>query len=255
MVSHIVLHKLKKGGILLYQTLYNCMLTLIPNRAFHQLQLHLDNNRGFRQATRGADTGAFHHQFFRRDEPEFCTKMVCQKSRDRQQQGMQKQQRSLPPKKRTIHEIAPTATTFTPSSITNTLPISGTDALVAATKIYQLNPPAPVSVSADDGSVGNSSTTSSASSFSNAVTFNNNSECLSSVKTKPQVPVATVTTQTITNSSTTGMGGRGILPFISNDSQFVASILRQREALEVFRASKAMLYDAYMKAMNEQQTT
>jgi hypothetical protein len=221
------------------------VFTLTPNRAFHQLHLH--NNRGFRQATRGADTGAFHHQFFRRDEPEFCSKMVCQKSRDRQQQGMQKQQRSLPPKKRTIHEIAPTATTFTSSSVTNTLSISGTDALVAATKIYQLNPPASVSVSADDRSVGNSSTASYASSF--------NSKFSSSVKTKPQVPVAAVTTQTIASSSTTGMGGRGILPFISNDSQFVASILRQREALEVFRASKAMLYDAYMKAMNEQQTT
>jgi transcription initiation factor TFIID subunit TAF12 len=182
--------------------------------------------------------------------------MVCQKSRDRQQQGMQKQQRSLPPKKRTIHEIAPTSapTPFTSSSGTNTSPISGTDAPVTATKIYQPNPPAPVSVSvsADDQSVGNSSTASYASSFSNTVTFNSNNKFSSSVKTKPQVPVATVTTQTIANSSTTGMGGRGILPFISNDSQFVASILRQREALEVFRASKAMLYDAYMKALNEQ---
>lgn len=40
--------------------------------------------RGFRQATRGPDTGAFHHPLFRRDKPELCLEMVCQKSRERQ---------------------------------------------------------------------------------------------------------------------------------------------------------------------------
>lgn len=40
-------------------------------------------NRGFRQATRGPDTGAFHHPLFRRDKPELCLDMVCQRSRDR----------------------------------------------------------------------------------------------------------------------------------------------------------------------------
>jgi hypothetical protein len=40
-------------------------------------------NRGFRQATRGADTGAFHHPLFQRDQPDLCVDMVCQRSRDR----------------------------------------------------------------------------------------------------------------------------------------------------------------------------
>jgi len=224
------------------------------------------NRWGFRQSTRGADTGAFHHPFFRRDQPELCAKMVCQKSRNRLQ-GMQKQQRRLPPKKRTIHE----ASSFTSSPVTITSPISCFDAPATPTRDYRPNPPAPVS--ADDRSIGNSSTTSYASSFSNAVTFNSNSnrncnnKFVASVKTRPTgmslpsattVPVATVTTiQTMTtNSSTTNTGGsRGILPFISNDSEFVASTLRQRETLEVLRAAKAVLYDAYMKALNEQQTT
>lgn len=41
------------------------------------------NRWGFRQATRGPDTGAFHHPLFRRDEAQLCLDMVCQKSRKR----------------------------------------------------------------------------------------------------------------------------------------------------------------------------
>eukprot|EP00542_Grammatophora_oceanica_P017624 CAMPEP_0194034774 /NCGR_PEP_ID=MMETSP0009_2-20130614/7193_1 /TAXON_ID=210454 /ORGANISM="Grammatophora oceanica, Strain CCMP 410" /LENGTH=326 /DNA_ID=CAMNT_0038675829 /DNA_START=37 /DNA_END=1017 /DNA_ORIENTATION=- len=37
------------------------------------------NRWGFRQATRGPDTGAFHHPLFRRDEPHLCKDMICQK--------------------------------------------------------------------------------------------------------------------------------------------------------------------------------
>jgi hypothetical protein len=52
------------------------------------------NIRGFRQATRGPDTGAFHHELFRRDQPEVCLEMVCQKSREKQAP-----RRTLPEKK------------------------------------------------------------------------------------------------------------------------------------------------------------
>ena len=39
------------------------------------------NRWGFRQISRGADAGAFCHDLFRRDDPEACRDMVCQKSR------------------------------------------------------------------------------------------------------------------------------------------------------------------------------
>lgn len=39
------------------------------------------NRWGFRQATRGPDTGAFHHPLFQRDHPDLCVDMVCQRSR------------------------------------------------------------------------------------------------------------------------------------------------------------------------------
>ena len=51
----------------------NCALSLSHFNVF--------NFRGFRQATRGPDTGAFHHPLFRRDQPELCVDMVCQRSR------------------------------------------------------------------------------------------------------------------------------------------------------------------------------
>jgi hypothetical protein len=38
--------------------------------------------RGFRQVTRGSETGAFHHELFRRDQPELCLQMFCQRSRN-----------------------------------------------------------------------------------------------------------------------------------------------------------------------------
>jgi len=41
------------------------------------------NRWGFRQITRGQESGAFHHKFFTRDDPDLCLKMVCQRSRRR----------------------------------------------------------------------------------------------------------------------------------------------------------------------------
>lgn len=39
------------------------------------------NRWGFRQVSCGPEAGAFHHDFFRRDNPELCLEMICQKSR------------------------------------------------------------------------------------------------------------------------------------------------------------------------------
>jgi hypothetical protein len=56
-------------------------LYLIHLNPFHVF-ICLHRYRGFRQATRGPDTGAFHHPLFRRDEPLLCLNMVCQKLRE-----------------------------------------------------------------------------------------------------------------------------------------------------------------------------
>mmetsp|Transcript_17304 Transcript_17304/g.32771 ORF Transcript_17304/g.32771 Transcript_17304/m.32771 type:complete len:483 (+) Transcript_17304:100-1548(+) len=41
------------------------------------------NRWGFRQVTRGPDSGAFHHKLFCRDQPDLCLQMICQRSRRR----------------------------------------------------------------------------------------------------------------------------------------------------------------------------
>lgn len=80
----------------------NCLLTGTPPLLFCFF-------RGFRQATRGPDTGAFQHPLFRRDRPELCLQMVCQrtspnaeKKKKQQQQQQQSSSSRLPAKKRHV---------------------------------------------------------------------------------------------------------------------------------------------------------
>lgn len=62
-----------------------CCLSFSPIDVFcccltWMLLIDCQSLRGFRQATRGPDTGAFHHALFLRDHPELCVDMVCQRS-------------------------------------------------------------------------------------------------------------------------------------------------------------------------------
>lgn len=209
-------------------------------------------SRGFRQATRGSDTGAFHHPFFRRDEPELCVKMVCQKSRDRQQ-GPQKQ-RSLPPKKRSVAGAAPPTYPSSHQAVPSTT--SSVDSSTTAYPSFRLAQLAtPVIV---DDRTGNASTATQTASFCNSMTVNGNKGYVAtSNMTSPLAPNTATVSAAAVNSSTTktdsskSSGASGMMPFICNDPKFVASTLRRRESLEVYRAAKAMLYDAYLKAVNE----
>jgi len=212
------------------------------------------NRWGFRQATRGADTGAFHHPFFRRDQPVLCMKMVCQKSRDRQQ--CPQKQRSLPPKKRSIHQAAPP--TFCSSHQIHPPIIASTNASGTTSSSYRLGQDV-APISADDRSIGNASTSSQTSSVNNSVVVNNNNSYIAAAKIKSALPFNTMAALATTSNSNTmetrstkSTVSLGVMPFVSNDSKFVASILKQRESLEVYRAAKAMLYDAFMKAVNEE---
>ena len=49
------------------------------------------NRWGFRQISRGPDSGAFCHDLFQRDAPELCRGMVCQKSRKSKQAVIERQ--------------------------------------------------------------------------------------------------------------------------------------------------------------------
>jgi len=58
--------------------------------------------RGFRQVSRGSDSGAFHHPLFRRDKPDLCKNMACQRSRDRKDS---KSCQNLPLRKRAVNAL------------------------------------------------------------------------------------------------------------------------------------------------------
>ena len=171
-------------------------------------------------------------------------KMVCQKSRDRQQ-GPQKQ-RSLPPKKRTIADSAPPK--FSSSQVLPSVISSANTAPSAASKYSMAQSATPVS--SDERSISTTSSVSQTSSFVGSMALcNNNNKFLTGAKMHhADLVAATANSKTMKTSD----GSAGVMPFISNDSKFVANTLKRREWLEGYRAAKAMLYDAYMKAVNEE---
>ncbi|KAG7353979.1 HSF-type DNA-binding protein [Nitzschia inconspicua] len=200
------------------------------------------NRWGFRQATRGADTGAFHHPCFRRDQPDLCLQMFCQKSRDRQAPSSQSK-RSLPPKKRSFVDLS-------------TAPNKNGSLMVPISP--PTSHPRPVSVSTDERSIGNSSIASQGS-------INDGSK--NSSQSHPKVVVTAPHLLSFSSSATASDAPEtspslapnnhratapGVLPFVSNDSIFVATTLKQRDDQEVLRAAHAMLYEAFTQALQQQ---
>jgi hypothetical protein len=172
------------------------------------------NRWGFRQATQGPETGAFHHPLFRRDQPKLCLDMVCQKSRRRPTKNTPQAENknvessihsSLPPKKRKIHNMKQAPSTSNES----------THAIATPT------------VSGDDQSISSSSTPSSTCpSPKPAATIN-----------LPVFNLLIMPTMT---------------PLVVNDSNLVASSLKAREEMEMLAVAKSMLFDSYIKALNGQ---
>ena len=159
--------------------------------------------------------------------------MVCQKSRDRQSTATQK--RSLPPKKRGFANCEPALSNKT----------IGNKSMVS--QVSSLAPPQSISVVTDDRSVGNSSIASQASgSSNNKPTGINHHPTLVEAQQQQKIPASFASAATATSSS------HGVMPFVSNDSTFVATALKQRDEQEVLRAAQAMLYDSYMQALQQQ---
>lgn len=178
--------------------------------------------------------------------------MVCQKSRDRQQ-GTQKQ-RSLPPKKRVIPENAPPK--FSGSNQVLPSILTSTESVPIANSNYQLAQMA-APISADERTISSCSTVSQTSTFGRSMALSNNNKFIASASIHSAITPTAGTVSVTTGSSqplkaSENSGAPGVMPFISNDAKFVANTLKRRESLEIYRAAKAMLYDAYMKAVNEE---
>lgn len=174
------------------------------------------NRWGFRQATRGPDTGAFYHPSFRRDQPDLCVDMVCQKSR----------KRSSPSKRANGGRPVKSST-----ESSSRKPIEATACVTKLTKETLATLPTSephhqsktISVDSSDDPRLSPSPPSSPGSLLD----------LPSPAYRPPIPGALLFPS----------------PWVPTDPTLVAKALRDREEREKLTIAKAMLYQAFMDAM------
>ncbi|GKY92268.1 hypothetical protein MPSEU_000197900 [Mayamaea pseudoterrestris] len=161
------------------------------------------NRWGFRQATRGPDTGAFSHPLFQKDKPELCHGMVCQRSRDMSSpEKVVKKTRKLTLSAEKSR--CPVAKVAQPSPSKTPATVVAPSALAAAVAAVPIAP------------------------------------LLAPLVTSPAAASSPAATMTCTMT---------IPPGITNNQALIQAVLRQRDDMERVRAAKAMLYDAYMQAL------
>lgn len=183
------------------------------------------NRWGFRQATRGPDTGAFHHPLFRRDEPERCLEMVCQKSRKNSVSSKQNKKKiepssSIPSKVTSVDQLNKNAVTSGPLSGPSVIPLTKESlAALASSQNSQFQHHANAStVSLDGSAVG--------SNF-------------------PPVHGMVNTPSAAQNIAF----AQSLSPWVPNDPNLIAATLRKREEHERLSVAKSMLYEAYLTAL------
>jgi hypothetical protein len=182
--------------------------------------------RGFRQATRGPDTGAFNHPFFRRDQPELCLEMICQRARD------DKKAPSFKPEK--LHTVQ-TKSKLNKSIVR--LVSSSTDS------------DDKMSPFVEKMTTENVSHLDSASSTlvedTRSIVSNSTSNSLSKIQSSPDVNDDRTMPTMVPQSN---VDQRGM--HICNDAAFVEACRKRRDELERLRLAKAVLYNSYMKVLH-----
>lgn len=198
----------------------SCLISV----SHHLIFCFLENNRGFRQATRGADTGAFHHPLFQRDQPDLCLDMVCQRSRDRKsspqhQQAVSPQtqpapQRSKGPLKKRCppQQGANQVASLLTKEALDTMCESQTDSGITVNRRVHVSV-----VSVEDSASEN-----------NSCSDGENSPSFKKILTQQQSP----RTSTVTA-----------------EASVVQLALLQRDEMERMRLAKAMLFHAYMNVL------
>lgn len=200
------------------------------------------NRWGFRQVTRGPDTGAFHHPLFRRDEPELCLQLVCQRSRDRRSSGSAKANNKGSNKK-----AAPVANNsnnnISGGAVRPVLHLQSAAATVLA--------PASVSAVSLDSQGSSSFSTSSSISSGNSRSMHGQQSGVSGFLKMPMIAPApggpaTAALNLATAPKAMIMAGGSMM---SQDEVLIKQALKQSQEQERLRAAKAMLYHAYMQAL------
>lgn len=188
------------------------------------------NRWGFRQNSRGLDTGAFQHPLFKRDEPELCVDMVCQKSRKPSSAAKKKKENKsdsssskaqLPIKKRkmspTTTQNATTLRQFQQQKFDGASVVSADDSRCAS--------PAPST---------SSMTTASST----------------SVMPPPSFTMTSLAPQLLsTNLALVQPPSALLSSWVPTEPGMVAQALKKREEMERLAAAKYMLFNAYTSAL------
>mmetsp|Transcript_24093 Transcript_24093/g.35695 ORF Transcript_24093/g.35695 Transcript_24093/m.35695 type:complete len:316 (-) Transcript_24093:248-1195(-) len=179
------------------------------------------NRWGFRQATRGPDTGAFHHPFFKRDEPKLCLDMVCQKSR--------KQSASSKGNKRK-------ASSSTSTSKAPSINLFNKDAS-ATNRVFPLTKDSLAALASTQGprlQLGDSFAT---------VSLDGSVACSNGLSVSGEVR------SPYHNSHQNFAITPTLSPWVPTDPNLVAATLLKREENERLTVAKSMLYEAYLTAL------
>ena len=236
------------------------------------------NRWGFRQATRGPDTGAFHHALFRKDQPHLCLDMVCQKSRKRPtggsgRKGKQQQQQSPATTTTTtvpMKEDTPKMVTTAADAVKHMVPNPNLTGQQQQQVIHHYIQPvtmAPAPYAAAPAMTPISPAPVTPAAPAPLATLNSESLARLNTLTTPSTtrPVAaTHAPSTVslddrsvssggTSSDQSSQSVRPALsPWVPNDPALVAATLKTREEMEKITVAKSMLYDAYLKALSGQ---
>jgi hypothetical protein len=175
------------------------------------------DHRGFRQITRGPDTGAFSHPLFQRDRPELCYEMVCHRASDGKKVSKAK---SVKDSASPLQSGDGASNMSTPMSTEYKGTMKTSAGASRCLSIVSNN-------SEDSQSIESSST---ADTISRSLFHSTDSD----------VPSQMMSPQTLAPS---------IKLRISNDASFVEACNQRREEMERMHIVKTMLYSSYMKAL------
>lgn len=179
------------------------------------------NRWGFRQASRGPDTGAFHHPLFRRDQTLLCLDMVCQRARA----CKNKSSRQMPTITVQRPAIANTHAIF-PNENVNTLGDKSAFVEPSPLTLTALSPSLPASGLAIKLAL--SSTSSQVSADDKSVALN-------------ALPIKLAVATFRTNPPNLGL---------PNNPALLALAVNTGEETERLNVYKSLLYESYLKALS-----
>ena len=180
--------------------------------------------------TRGPETGAFHHELFRRDQPELCLQMFCQRSRN-----------SGGPKNNTPRESKIRKST---SSTSSNSPLKNRRvSLLTKESLEVMNQEQEMST----GFVTNLQTMATIHK-PNTVSEDSQSmrSSMSSGGKSPSIEVSTSSSLFPNNNGASGL----LNSSITNNPVLVQRAISNRNEEERMRLAKIMLYNSFLQAMN-----